>query len=123
MDAKGPNVPVGSHTGHPDNPLYHTRDREYFGSPEKGDTIRPAFMYREFQANTSYIDRTVAYYISAFFWFWMFYHLYYFPGHIFGHHHAPYLEEFTDEELGIPDDNAPDPEYWGNHYEKPGTYR
>lgn len=35
----------------------------------------------------------------------------------------PYLDEFTDEELGIPPDDAPDPDYWGNHYEKYGTYR
>lgn len=35
----------------------------------------------------------------------------------------PYLWEFTDEELGIPPDSAPDPEYWGNHGKPWGTYR
>ncbi len=34
-----------------------------------------------------------------------------------GHWYMPYLSEFTDEELGIPPDDAPDPEYWGNHCE------
>ncbi len=30
-----------------------------------------------------------------------------------GEWYIPALEEFTDEELGIPPDDAPDPEYWG----------
>ena len=40
-----------------------------------------------------------------------------------GHWYMPYLHEFSDAELGIPADSEKDPEYWGNHGKKYGTYR
>uniref|UniRef100_A0AC34QB81 Uncharacterized protein n=1 Tax=Panagrolaimus sp. JU765 TaxID=591449 RepID=A0AC34QB81_9BILA len=34
-------VPVGTSLGHPEDPVLHTYDGEYRGSPEKGDTLIP----------------------------------------------------------------------------------
>ncbi|XGW08610.1 hypothetical protein V3C99_011157 [Haemonchus contortus] len=122
-DALGPNVPVGGKMGAPENPELHTYDGEYRGTPSKGDVLIPDYMYRSAPKTTTYIDRCVTYFISALLWFWFTYHMYYHSGHIFGHWYMPYLHEFSDEELGIPPDSAPDPEYWGNHGKKYGTYR
>ncbi|VDL82780.1 unnamed protein product [Nippostrongylus brasiliensis] len=122
-DALGPNVPVGGKMGAQENPELHTYDGVYRGTPSKGDTLVPDFVYRTTPNQTTYIDRCVTYFISALLWGWVTYHMYYHSGHIFGHYYMPYLHEFSDEELGIPPDSAPDPEYWGNHGKKYGTYR
>ncbi|MFH4983295.1 hypothetical protein AB6A40_010004 [Gnathostoma spinigerum] len=122
-EAVGPNVPVGPHYGNPEDPELHTYDGSYRGSPEHGDNIIPIWRYRTTTFGTTYIDRCVSRFISGLLWFWFTYHMYYHSGHIFGHWYMPYLSEFTDEELGIPPDDAPDPEYWGNHNEVYGTYR
>ncbi|KAE9414868.1 hypothetical protein Angca_008422, partial [Angiostrongylus cantonensis] len=122
-DAIGPQVPVGFKAGAPENPELHTYDGVYKGTPSKGDKIIPDYFYRTPTMGTTYIDRCVTYFISALLWFWFTYHMYYHPGHIFGHWYMPYLHEFTDEELGIPPDSEPDPEYWGNHGKEYGTYR
>uniref|UniRef100_A0A1I8ALC8 NADH dehydrogenase [ubiquinone] 1 beta subcomplex subunit 2, mitochondrial n=1 Tax=Steinernema glaseri TaxID=37863 RepID=A0A1I8ALC8_9BILA len=122
-DAAGPNVPVGGRMGAPENPELHTYDGHYNGSVEKGDKPLPDYLYRTPTAGDTYIDRTITKLISAVLWFWFSYHMYYHSGHLFGHWYMPYLHEFTDEELGIPPDNAPDPEYWGNHGKPYGTYR
>ncbi|KIH56542.1 brix domain protein, partial [Ancylostoma duodenale] len=122
-DALGPNVPVGGKMGAQENPELHTYDGVYRGSPEKGDKLIPDFFYRTPTMGTTYIDRCVTYFISAVLCGWFTYHMYYHSGHLFGHWYMPYLHEFSDEELGIPPDSAPDPEYWGHHGEKYGTYR
>ncbi|VDL81993.1 unnamed protein product [Nippostrongylus brasiliensis] len=122
-DALGPNVPVGGKMGAQENPELHTYDGVYRGTPSKGDTLVPDFVYRTTPNQNTYIDRCVTYFISALLWGWVTYHMYYHSGHIFGHYYMPYLHEFSDEELGIPPDSAPDPEYWGNHGKKYGTYR
>ncbi|EPB70707.1 hypothetical protein ANCCEY_10208 [Ancylostoma ceylanicum] len=145
-DALGPNVPVGGKMGAQENPELHTYDGVYRGSPEKGDKLIPDFFYRTPTMGTTYIDRCVTYFISAVLIGWFTYHMYYHSGHLFvsfklgftsllnffsklgqpflqGHWYMPYLHEFSDEELGIPPDSAPDPEYWGHHGQKYGTYR
>ncbi|VDM47324.1 unnamed protein product [Toxocara canis] len=122
-EALGSNVPVGGRMGAPEDPELHTYDGVYRGTPSKGDKPIPDFIYREPRVGDTYVDRCVSYFISACLWFWFTYHMYYHSGHIFGHWYMPYLNEFTDEELGIPPDDAPDPVYWGNHGEKYGTYR
>lgn len=122
-DAIGPQIPVGFKAGAPENPELHTFDKIYKGTPSKGDKLLPDYIYRTPTAGTTYIDRCMTKLISAILWFWFTYNMYYHPGHIFGHWYMPYLHEFTDEELGIPPDSEPDPEYWGNHGKKYGTYR
>lgn len=122
-DAVGPNVPVGGKMGAQENPELHTYDGDYRGSPEKGDTLLPDNFYRTPTLGRTYVDRVLSYVISAVIWFWFSYHMYYHSGHILGHWYMPYLHEFSDAELGIPPDSAEDPEYWGNHGKKYGTYR
>lgn len=109
--------------GAQENPELHTYDGVYRGTPSKGDILIPDFSYRSSSTRTTYIDRCVTTFISALLWFWVTYHMYYHSGHLLGHWYMPYLDEFSDEELGIPPDSAPDPEYWGNHGKKYGTYR
>ncbi|CAJ0606539.1 unnamed protein product [Cylicocyclus nassatus] len=111
-DALGPNVPVGGKMGAQENPELHTWDGVYRGSPEKGDKLIPDFFYRTPTMGTTYTDRCVTYFISALLCGWVTYHMYYHSGHILGHWYMPYLHEFSDEELGIPPDSAPDPECW-----------
>jgi len=46
--------------------------------------------------------------------------------HSLKEHYLPYPREFSDEELGIPPDDAPDPtpdQYWGNHGKDYKNYR
>ncbi|KAK6024254.1 hypothetical protein OSTOST_09940, partial [Ostertagia ostertagi] len=93
-DALGPHVPVGGKMGAPENPELHTYDGEYRGTPSKGDVLIPDWSYRSATKTTTYIDRCVTKFISALLW-----------------------------ELGILPDSAEDPEYWGNHGKKYGTYR
>ncbi|KAI6233158.1 Protein F44G4.2 [Aphelenchoides fujianensis] len=118
-----PDVPVGTQAGHPEDPVLHTYDKEYWGSPEKGDILMKEWYYREWPQNKTYLDRVITMALTSFFWFWVLYHLVRDWKIFTGHFYMPYMEEFTDEELGIPPDNAPDPEYWGNHDKPYGTYR
>uniref|UniRef100_A0A7E4ZZ73 NADH dehydrogenase [ubiquinone] 1 beta subcomplex subunit 2, mitochondrial n=1 Tax=Panagrellus redivivus TaxID=6233 RepID=A0A7E4ZZ73_PANRE len=118
-----PQVPTGTRVGHPEDPETHTYDYEYRGTQSQGDTLIPDYMYREPPPGTTYIDRCVSTLLGGFLWFWFVYHMYYHSGHILGHWYMPYLSEFSNEELGIPADNAADPEYWGNHAKVYGTYR
>ncbi|CAJ0950753.1 unnamed protein product, partial [Mesorhabditis belari] len=122
-DARGAEVPVGAKLGHPEDPETHTYDGHYSGSPEKGDNLIPDYWYRRPTMGQTYIDRCVSLFISGLMWCWFSYHMYYHSGHLFGHWYMPYLREFSDEELGIPADSSSDPEYWGHHGEKYGTYR
>uniref|UniRef100_A0A914QJD3 NADH dehydrogenase [ubiquinone] 1 beta subcomplex subunit 2, mitochondrial n=1 Tax=Panagrolaimus davidi TaxID=227884 RepID=A0A914QJD3_9BILA len=117
------NIPVGTRLGHEEDPELHTYDGEYRGTPSKGDTLIPDYLYRSVPPGSTYIDRCVSTVLGTCMWFWFLYHMYYHSGHILGHWYMPYTSEFTDEELGIPSDNAEDPEYWGNHDKPYGTYR
>uniref|UniRef100_A0A0K0FNJ1 NADH dehydrogenase [ubiquinone] 1 beta subcomplex subunit 2, mitochondrial n=1 Tax=Strongyloides venezuelensis TaxID=75913 RepID=A0A0K0FNJ1_STRVS len=110
-------VPVGTRMGAHEDPQRNTFDGHYSGTPGK-DKLLHDFYYRHTIPHTTHLDRTLSRIISGFLWFWFFYHMYYHSGLLFGHWYMPYLNEFTDEELGIPPDNAPDPEYWGNHDKK-----
>ncbi|CEF63333.1 Hypothetical protein SRAE_1000159500 [Strongyloides ratti] len=113
---------TGTRNGHPEDPEKNTYDGHYNGTPGIDKPLHD-FYYRQHIPHSTHIDRTITKLISGLLWFWFSYHMYYHSGHIFGHWYMPYLDEFTDEELGIPPDNAPDPEYWGNHGKKYGTYR
>ncbi|KAI1720963.1 NADH dehydrogenase 1 beta subcomplex subunit 2 domain-containing protein [Ditylenchus destructor] len=95
---------------HPDNPEFFTRDKEYYHEDHP-----TGWTYRERGTKPMKIERTLLKWLSGFTWFWIFYQFYWRPGMMFGEFYMPYLDEFTDEELGIPPDDAPDPEYWGNH--------
>uniref|UniRef100_A0A0N4ZYT0 NADH dehydrogenase [ubiquinone] 1 beta subcomplex subunit 2, mitochondrial n=1 Tax=Parastrongyloides trichosuri TaxID=131310 RepID=A0A0N4ZYT0_PARTI len=115
-------IPVGTRMGHPEDPERNTFDGHYNGTPGKDKPLHD-FYYRQPIPHTTHIDRTLTKLITGLIWFWFTYHMYYHSGVLFGHWYMPYLSEFTDEELGIPPDNAPDPEYWGNHGKPYGTYR
>lgn len=82
-----------------------------------------SFYYRDPYTPRTYLDRVISLVLATTIWYWFLYHLYWDYQMITGHFYAPYLEEFTDEELGIPPDDAPDPEYWGNHGKPYGSYR
>uniref|UniRef100_A0A0N5ANY2 NADH dehydrogenase [ubiquinone] 1 beta subcomplex subunit 2, mitochondrial n=1 Tax=Syphacia muris TaxID=451379 RepID=A0A0N5ANY2_9BILA len=122
-DARGPEVPLGLVHGHPDDPDTHTWDSVVDTTPDCGGKRLPHFVYRQAPPGRTYMDYKITYIISALLWYWFTYHMYYHYHTLIGHEYMPYLEEFTDEELGILPDDAPDPEYWGNHYEPYGTYR
>uniref|UniRef100_A0A0N5BPX8 NADH dehydrogenase [ubiquinone] 1 beta subcomplex subunit 2, mitochondrial n=1 Tax=Strongyloides papillosus TaxID=174720 RepID=A0A0N5BPX8_STREA len=115
-------VPVGTRMGSQQDPERNTFDGHYNGTPGKDKPLHD-FYYRQAIPHTTHLDKTLSRMISGFLWFWFIYHMYYHSGVLFGHWYMPYLTEFSDEELGIPPDNAPDPEYWGNHDKKYGTYR
>ncbi|CAL8143819.1 unnamed protein product [Orchesella dallaii] len=46
---------------------------------------------------------------GAFMWWWIFWHLFTDYEHIIGHYPFPDIAAWTDEELGIPPDDAEDP--------------
>uniref|UniRef100_A0A5S6QDV0 NADH dehydrogenase [ubiquinone] 1 beta subcomplex subunit 2, mitochondrial n=1 Tax=Trichuris muris TaxID=70415 RepID=A0A5S6QDV0_TRIMR len=68
------------------------------------------FAYRtEYLNQTHKIDRLITkYYISGFFWGYMMYRFYYDYMELIGEPEwpLPRLEKFTNEELGIPDDDS-----------------
>uniref|UniRef100_A0A914XH32 NADH dehydrogenase [ubiquinone] 1 beta subcomplex subunit 2, mitochondrial n=1 Tax=Plectus sambesii TaxID=2011161 RepID=A0A914XH32_9BILA len=101
-------VPIGMQAGAMDNPEFHTYDRSY-----KGSEHIPDWVYREPWPDSGWMDKTMTHILSALFIYWVVYHFYYHTGHLIGEFYMPQLEEFSDAELGIPPDDAPDPEYWG----------
>uniref|UniRef100_A0AC35TUN1 NADH dehydrogenase [ubiquinone] 1 beta subcomplex subunit 2, mitochondrial n=1 Tax=Rhabditophanes sp. KR3021 TaxID=114890 RepID=A0AC35TUN1_9BILA len=115
-------IGVGTRLGHSEDPERNTYDGHYNGTPGKDKPLHD-FYYREPIPHSTHIDRTLSKFITALMWFWFTYHMYYHSGLLFGHWYMPYLSEFTDQELGIPKDSEADPEYWGNHGKKYGTYR
>ncbi|KAI6211539.1 Protein F44G4.2 [Aphelenchoides besseyi] len=116
-------IPVGPKPGHPEDPVRNTYDKEYRGSPNKGDVLIKEWHYRSYPTSTTYLDRVITLLLTTMFWYWLAYHMYWDYKIYTGHFYMPYLEEFTDEELGIPPDSAEDPEYWGHHGKPYGTYR
>lgn len=82
-----------------------------------------SYYYREAPDHDLYLDRLMTTVVGGMFWFWLTYRLYWDYQMLTGHFYMPYLAEFSDAELGIPPDSDPDPEYWGNHGKKYGTYR
>ncbi|RWS29588.1 NADH dehydrogenase [ubiquinone] 1 beta subcomplex subunit 2-like protein [Leptotrombidium deliense] len=49
-------------------------------------------------------EKRLATLLGCFGYTWMFYHCYYYPGHLFGEWEEPDLSKWSDEELGIPPD-------------------
>jgi len=122
---QGNNVPIGWITGQHDDPERWTLTKEYSGSPEWGDKHDDMdfnCLYRE-DIGPMHLERFLCIFFGGIFWFHQFYQLYWNYEFLTGHFYIPYQTEFTDEELGIPPDDAPDPEYWGNHGKPFGTYR
>jgi len=119
------NIPIGRDFGHPDNPEMWTSQKEYYGSPEWGDKTTAEHYYREYPdiSQPLVMERYGHLIVGCVFWFYQFYNLYWNYKDLIGHWYLPYQYEFSDEELGIPPDDAPDPEYWGNHGKAYGTYR
>ncbi|KAM3719616.1 putative NADH dehydrogenase [ubiquinone] 1 beta subcomplex subunit 2 [Dirofilaria immitis] len=113
-DAVGPEVAVGAKSGAADDPITNTSDKPYLGEPD--DPPIQMWYYREAPPqNTMRLENLMITLTSALLWGWFVYHLYYNYGELIGEYYIPAPEEFSDEELGIPPDNAPDPEYWGDH--------
>lgn len=119
----GNNVPVSKDQGHIDDPERWTVIKWYDGSPEFGDKYIEDIYYRQKPDDLGFLERFVYGLLGGFFWFYQFYNLYWSYEWLIGHGYVPYRYEFSDEELGIPPDHEPDPEYWGNHGKKFGTYR
>uniref|UniRef100_A0A183BWA8 NADH dehydrogenase [ubiquinone] 1 beta subcomplex subunit 2, mitochondrial n=1 Tax=Globodera pallida TaxID=36090 RepID=A0A183BWA8_GLOPA len=116
--------------GHYDDPEFHTRDREYFGSPRFGDKIPEglaAYRRNATDEDELFLPRAMHKFLSIVFWYWFFYTLYWHHGEMYtGEWYYPYHYEWTDEELGIPPDDAPDPEegqFWGHPGALIGSYR
>jgi hypothetical protein len=57
--------------------------------------------YRDFEPATPQHENLATGIIALAIW-WVFYGIFTEPGHIFGHEPYPNVEEFTDEQLGIP---------------------
>ncbi|CAD5217848.1 unnamed protein product [Bursaphelenchus xylophilus] len=111
---------VGNHFGALDNPIYHTHTHNLM---MEGDENQE-FFYRERPHYKLRGDQIMATVLGTMFWSWVFYSIYWKYELLVGHWYIPYIpKEFTDEELGIPPDDAEDPEYWGSHGKKYGTYR
>lgn len=108
---------VGWKHGHQDDPMMNPMD-----GLMPGQEVCPEWVYRsgrDYPKHYGWLERGYTHFLSAFLWFWFFYHVYWDYGHLVGEWYIPALEEFTDAELGIPPDDAPDPEYWG--YQQPHT--
>jgi hypothetical protein len=73
--------------------------------------------YREFASDAHWApgQRRAVVFFSGFFWFWLFYNTYWNYEMITREYAYTDLTEYTDAELGIPPDDAEDPEYWGQH--------
>ncbi|CAD5213169.1 unnamed protein product [Bursaphelenchus okinawaensis] len=112
-------APINTRAGAIDNPIYQTHTMSVV---QEDDVFKGAW-YRERPANEIKADRICGTIAATFFWAWTFYELYYRYEMFIGHFYIPYGAEFTDEELGIPPDDAPDPEYWGHHGQRASTYR
>lgn len=52
------------------------------------------------------INYTIAEFMGGFMWWWILWHLWTEPGHIFGEWDMPDPNKWTDEELGIPPDDV-----------------
>ncbi|VIO93115.1 NADH-ubiquinone oxidoreductase AGGG subunit homolog, mitochondrialprecursor, putative [Brugia malayi] len=113
-DAEGPEIAVGPKSGADDDPITNTTDKPYLGEP---DDPPLQMYYREAPPqSTTRLENLMITLTSSLLWGWFVYHLYYNYGDlIVGEYYIPSPEEFSDEELGIPPDDAPDPEYWGDH--------
>ena len=129
-EGRGPEMPMRNfQAGHPEDPeLWGTMDREYTGTPRFGDGYY-GFVYRENPLNLEkppFLDRMMGKLIATMLWHWFLYNLYWNYHMLFGHFYIPYRYEFSDEELGVPPDDAPDPEpeqYWGTHKRPYRSYR
>nr|CAD2136615.1 unnamed protein product [Meloidogyne enterolobii] len=124
----GPEFPMRKlQIGHQDDPeLWGTMDGDYKCSPRFGENPKdfPEFNYRdEYEHQPPFLDRFASKIVASLMWAWLLYHLYWNHSMLLGHEYIPYPYEYTDEELGIPPDDAPDPEYWGNHDKPYRTYR
>nr|CAD2198341.1 unnamed protein product [Meloidogyne enterolobii] len=125
---EGPEFPMRKlQIGHQDDPeLWGTMDKYYKCSPRFGENPKdfPEFNYRdEYIYKPPFLDRFASKIVASLMWAWLLYHLYWNHSMLIGHEYIPYPYEYTDEELGIPPDDAPDPEYWGNHDKPYRTYR
>lgn len=126
---KGPLPSIGIvHPGHYDDPERMTMDMDYMGTKRYGDKIpEHTFQYRDVPESilpdVPFLDRMATIWLTANLWFLFTYNLYWNYAKFTGHWYTPYLYEFSDEELGIPPDDAPDPEYWGHHGKPNNTYR
>ncbi|KAF7630852.1 hypothetical protein Mgra_00008867 [Meloidogyne graminicola] len=113
--------------GHLDDPqFWGSMDAFMQCSPRFGENPKdfPEYNYRlEHVYKPPFLDRFVSKIFASLFWFWLFYNIYWNNALLLGHGYYPYGYEFTDEELGIPPDDASDPEYWGNHDMPYRTYR
>ncbi|KAL3994378.1 NADH dehydrogenase 1 beta subcomplex subunit 2 family protein [Acanthocheilonema viteae] len=113
-EAEGPEIAVGLRSGADDDPITNTMDEPYLGEPD--DPPVHMWYYREAPPqSTMRLENVMLTLTSALMWGWFVYHLYYNYGELIGEYYVPAPEEFSDEELGIPPDDAPDPEYWGDH--------
>ncbi|VDM97465.1 unnamed protein product [Thelazia callipaeda] len=113
-DAEGPEIAVGPKSGADDDPITNAPDKPYLGEPDEPKLHM--WYYREAPPqSTTRLEKRLITLISALLWGWFVYHIYYNYGELIGEYYIPSLEEFSDEELGIPPDDAPDPEYWGDH--------
>ncbi|XP_064595436.1 NADH dehydrogenase [ubiquinone] 1 beta subcomplex subunit 2, mitochondrial-like [Liolophura sinensis] len=65
-----------------------------------------AWTYREPPAPPPRYITTTAEVVGAIAWYWFLWHLWYQPEHVFGHFPYPDPSKWTDEELGIPPDDA-----------------
>ncbi|CDW57865.1 Probable NADH dehydrogenase [ubiquinone] 1 beta s ubcomplex subunit 2, mitochondrial [Trichuris trichiura] len=99
---------------------YGPREHPVFwkGPPEwLAEGEKYPFAYRTGYAGEPHkFDRLVTkYYISGLFWGYMLYRLYYDYMEVIGEPEwpLPRLEQFTDEELGIPDDDSVAPRLYG----------
>ncbi|KAL3102332.1 hypothetical protein niasHS_003741 [Heterodera schachtii] len=116
--------------GHYDDPEWHPKDRGYAGSPRFGDKIPEDIMiYRRSptEEEVPFLHKAMHKLMSMVFWYWVFYTIYWHHQEQFtGEWYMPYHYEWSDEELGVPPDDAPDPEerqFWGHPGELIGTYR
>jgi len=65
---------------------------------------RNKWLYRETPQNEGPRWHTIyADFINAFAWWWIFTHLWYQPGHVFGEYDFPVPAKWTDAELGVAD--------------------
>jgi len=120
-DAIGAEAPDGGVGTHPDDPELNTHDGPITVT-KPGEIFRHEFYYREPPGPEPLVEQRFARLLATGILAWFFYNFYHHSDMMFGEFYIPYLEEFTDAELGIPPDDAPDPAYWGHHGEPYKTY-